>query len=107
MNDSLSPLEIARAMVDLGAAKAAHGVPDLLIEVLSPLRPQYDTQKKRGRYAVSGVPWYWIVDPQASRITELQLSSGDYATVSEISGNEEWRPQLFPELGVDLSRLWK
>ncbi|MFB9980469.1 formate/nitrite transporter family protein [Mesorhizobium kowhaii] len=31
MNDSLSPLEIARAMVDLGAAKAAHRVPDLLI----------------------------------------------------------------------------
>ena len=31
MNDSLSPLEIARAMVDLGAAKAAHGVLDLLI----------------------------------------------------------------------------
>jgi formate/nitrite transporter len=31
MNDSLSPVEIAQAMVDLGAAKAAHGVTDLLI----------------------------------------------------------------------------
>ncbi|WP_095089054.1 formate/nitrite transporter family protein [Mesorhizobium sophorae] len=31
MNDSLSPREIVRAMVDLGAAKAAHSVPDLLI----------------------------------------------------------------------------
>ena len=31
MNDSLSPSEIAQAMVDLGAAKAAHRISDLLI----------------------------------------------------------------------------
>lgn len=31
MNDSLSPVEIVQAMVDLGAAKAAHGATDLLI----------------------------------------------------------------------------
>ncbi|MFD2056278.1 formate/nitrite transporter family protein [Mesorhizobium calcicola] len=31
MNDSFSPPEIVRAMVDLGAAKASHSVPDLLI----------------------------------------------------------------------------
>lgn len=31
MNDSLSPVEIVQAMIDLGAAKAAHGAIDLLI----------------------------------------------------------------------------
>ena len=31
MNDSLNPREIVQAMVDLGAAKAAHRAPDLLI----------------------------------------------------------------------------
>lgn len=31
MNDSLSPREIAQAMVDVGAAKAGHSIPDLVI----------------------------------------------------------------------------
>src|SRR5260370_34080247 len=31
MNDSLSPVEIVQAMIDLGAAKAAHGATDLVI----------------------------------------------------------------------------
>jgi Uma2 family endonuclease len=40
-----------------------HGVPALLIEVLSPSNSEQDTDIKLGAYARAGVPEYWIVRP--------------------------------------------
>jgi Uma2 family endonuclease len=80
---------------------------NLLIEVLSPLRPEYDTQKKRARYAASGVPWYWIVDPERPCVTELRLSSGDYEAAPETVGSGTFVSRLFPTLSIPLAPLWK
>jgi Uma2 family endonuclease len=40
-----------------------NGVPDLIVEVLSPSHPGLDTTTKRIAYARAGVPEYWIVRP--------------------------------------------
>src|SRR4029079_14643362 len=40
-----------------------NGVPDLLVEVLSPSHPHLDTTIKRAAYARAGVPEYWIMRP--------------------------------------------
>jgi Uma2 family endonuclease len=39
-----------------------HGVPDLVVEVLSPSNRSYDRNLKRKRYLESGVPEIWLVD---------------------------------------------
>jgi Uma2 family endonuclease len=39
-----------------------HGVPDLVIEVLSPSTRAYDRNLKRKHYLESGVPELWLVD---------------------------------------------
>jgi Uma2 family endonuclease len=39
-----------------------HGVPDLVIEVLSPSTRAYDCNLKRKHYLESGVPEVWLVD---------------------------------------------
>lgn len=39
------------------------GVPDLMVEVLSPANHEQDTVIKRGAYARAGVPEYWIIGP--------------------------------------------
>jgi Uma2 family endonuclease len=51
---------------------------DLLMEVVSPTRPEHDRQTKRSEYAQAGIPEYWIVDLLANRITVLVLDGSAY-----------------------------
>jgi Uma2 family endonuclease len=58
--------------------KWVHGVPDLVVEVLSPKRAKRDRALKRDVYARNGVPEYWIVDPVACAIDVLRLDAGNF-----------------------------
>ena len=69
------------------------GAPDLAVEILSPgdANRQRDLEEKRRRYALRGIPHYWIVDPQMREVTWLRLREGAYA--------EQWtRPLAAVEL---------
>lgn len=46
-------------------AASFQGVPDLVVEVLSPESRQYDTRTKLAAYQEAGVPEVWLADPQA------------------------------------------
>lgn len=83
------------------------GVPDLLVEVVSPARPELDFRDKRQLYAKLGVPWYWIVDPQARLVLELKLAAAGYAELSRPSGDDVFEPQLFPGLRIKLAEVWE
>jgi len=56
------------------------GVPDILVEVVSPDRPERDLMVKRGLYARNGVPEFWIVDPATRTIEVLILNGATYAS---------------------------
>jgi Uma2 family endonuclease len=53
---------------------------DLVLEVVSPDDPNRDLVKKRREYAQSGIPEYWIVNPQNETITVLRLEGTKYMT---------------------------
>ena len=58
------------------------GVPDLIVEVLSPSHPQLDTTIKRAAYAKAGLPEYWIVRPATRDIMiywQPEPDFGDFA----------------------------
>lgn len=55
-----------------------HGVPDLVVEVVSPSHAERDRIVKRQLYARSGVPEYWIVDGATRTIERLILASAAY-----------------------------
>ena len=55
-----------------------HGAPDLVVEVLSPSTAKNDKGYKRSVYKASGVPEYWIVDPQRKSIEVYLLQDGHY-----------------------------
>jgi Uma2 family endonuclease len=53
--------------------KNISGVPDLIIEIISPATGYYDLSGKKDLYEKFGVQEYWIVDPMKQRI-EIYLN---------------------------------
>jgi len=51
---------------------------DLVVEVVSPDKPERDLIEKRGAYAEAQIPEYWIVNPQSETITVLCLEGPAY-----------------------------
>ena len=55
------------------------GVPDLLVEILSPSTASNDATLKKQLYERVGVAEYWIVDPDNHTLEQLVLTDGRYA----------------------------
>jgi Uma2 family endonuclease len=73
----------------------------LAIEVLSPSNPGNDLVLKRHYYAAGGIPQYWIVDPEARRLTVLTLDGETYADRAVVEPGQVWQSdEPFP-LSVD------
>lgn len=53
-----------------------YGVPDLVLEVLSPSTAKYDRGRKKDVYAQCGVREYWIVDPANRTVEQYFLENG-------------------------------
>lgn len=71
------------------AKVAAHGivgVPDLVVEILSPSTASKDTVKKRWAYEAAGVPEYLLVDPEERFGLLLRLEQGRYVDAARV----EW-----------------
>ncbi len=63
-----------------------HGVPDLLIEILSPGNAEYDLIKKKSLYETFGVKEYWVVDPKTKLALVFELKAGVFVKVGESIG---------------------
>jgi Uma2 family endonuclease len=55
------------------------GVPDLLVEILSPSTASNDATLKKQLYERVGVAEYWIVDPDNHTVEQFVLTDGRYA----------------------------
>ncbi len=60
-----------------------HGVPDLLVEILSPGNKSFDMIKKKDLYEKFGVKEYWIVEPETKLAIGYALNNAAYDKVSE------------------------
>lgn len=55
-----------------------NGVPDLVVEILSPSTAANDTVLKKQLYERTGGAEYWISDPDNQRLEEYRLVGGSY-----------------------------
>lgn len=66
-----------------------HGVPDLLVEILSPGNKDHDLIKKKDLYERFGVKEYWIVDPETKLALIYHLQNSQYTKIGESIGTIE------------------
>jgi len=83
------------------------GVPDLLVEVLSPSHPERDLIVKRGLYARNGVGEYWIVDPADRSVQILKLSGNRYEPAGYRKGDQALATDLIPGLALIVDSLFE
>ncbi len=60
-----------------------HGIPDLIVEILSRSNPKHDLVKKKKLYERFGIGEYWVVDPQTRVATGFKMSTGGYQIIGE------------------------
>jgi len=76
------------------------GVPDLVIEVLSPGTWQTDRTEKFFEYARAGVQEYWMADPDEPAVEVYLLKEGAYTLLGKHGPGETARSELLPGLQI-------
>lgn len=86
--------------------RGIEGAPTLAIEVLSPSTRTIDRHTKMQLYARHGIPWYWLVDPDARTVEVFALEAESYALRKRAEADEPLRADPFPDLLIPLTPLW-
>jgi Uma2 family endonuclease len=63
-----------------------HGVPDLIIEILSEGNSEHDMVRKRNLYEKSGVKEYWIIHPTTKAVIGYQLRGASFNELETTRG---------------------
>ncbi len=86
--------------------RGIEGPPTLAVEVLSPGTTLIDRSAKKQIYARHGIPFYWIVDPEARAVEAYVLSDEGYQLAARASGASPVRLPPFPDLDLVPAALW-
>ncbi len=82
------------------------GVPDLVVEIISPGSNRTDRYVKFGVYEKAGVPEYWIVDPKGKSVTVYGLNEGEYEEWVQAVGDEMITSNVLAGLEIQNSSLF-
>lgn len=85
--------------------KFIEGVPDLIVEVISPGNPTLDRTVKFQAYARAGVREYWLVDREAQTIEIYVLRGQAYALLDSFGPNEETHSEVLADFRVPVDSI--
>ncbi|HEY0828533.1 MAG TPA: Uma2 family endonuclease [Bacilli bacterium] len=83
------------------------GIPDLLVEVLSPSTGKHDLFHKKTLYERFGVKEYWIADPVYAVVYQYKLEDGSYKPPAAHSDKDTLVSEHFPCIRIDLADVFK
>ncbi|MBW0001801.1 MAG: Uma2 family endonuclease [Verrucomicrobia bacterium] len=96
----------ARAHLDRLTDQCAVGVPDLVIEVLSPKTARYDRNEKRLGYAQNGAAELWIIDPKRKTAEVYRFSADVGRPPKVLKPGDVLSTGLLPGFELALSHLF-
>jgi Uma2 family endonuclease len=97
---------IAADRVGQMSDRGLEGSPTLVVEILSPSTARIDRTTKMQLYARHGVPWYWLVDPDARAVEVYRLAEGAYVLATRVTSDEPFSAEPLPGLVVAPASLW-
>ncbi|MCL0069761.1 Uma2 family endonuclease [Dehalococcoidia bacterium] len=89
------------------AGEKVYGVPDLVMEVLSPGTEQVDRGEKYFEYARAGVREYWMVDPDEQTIEVYILRGNVYQLRERFKAGELVRSELLSGFETNVSEVFQ
>ena len=91
---------------DVVAKHGIVGLPDVVVEILSPSTLRRDKRDKLRTYAKYGIPEYWIVDPATVSLEQYLLVEGDrYELVDVYQGSEPMHSPNAPCASLKIGEL--
>ena len=96
---------VSRSNAGIIQRRAIFGVPDLLVELVSPSSVRRDRYDKKALYARFGVKEYWIGDPANKALEILTLKNGNYELHCCAEEKGKLTSPLLAGLEFDLSEI--
>lgn len=84
-----------------------YGVPELIIEIVSPSTGQKDKIEKFNLYEKAGVKEYWIVEPDEKVVMVFTLEEGRYGRPQMYSEEDKVKVSIFDDLVIDLKPVFE
>ncbi|QJD84420.1 Uma2 family endonuclease [Cohnella herbarum] len=100
---------IHRNRAQIVSIRGIEGVPDLVVEVLSPSSRKKDRLRKLKIYAEHGIPEYWIIDPATQTLEQLELIGNGrrYEIVNLYENDDVVASGKLPCVSFAVSELFK
>jgi Uma2 family endonuclease len=99
-------LYLAPDRLALASTRGIEGGPTLAVEILSPSTRTIDRATKRRLYARYGVPYLWLVDPEARVVEVFALENDRYVLAGRASGPDPIDLPPFTGLALVPDSLW-
>lgn len=79
---------------------------EMILEVISPDRPERDLVEKRREYAEAGIPEYWIVNPLDQSSAVLRLEGGTYGEHGIFTAGMKATSSVLPHVSVAVDEVF-
>jgi Uma2 family endonuclease len=93
---------VSAARAHLITARAIEGVPEVLVEILSPGGSDRDEHLKKRLYERHGVPEYWLVEPEHGFISVWRIDGGSYGLRARYDRASTLEHPDFPTIKITL-----
>jgi Uma2 family endonuclease len=97
---------VGAARAHIITARAIEGVPDVVVEILSPGGSDRDEHLKRRLYERYGVPEYWVVEPEHDFVTVWRLDGGSYGLRARLDRASVLDHPEFPTVSIPLASVF-